>query len=574
MAELAEKLSILVKDQLPDFIRDSYDTFQAFLIAYYEFTEQNTEVQYAIQKSESYKDIDETIDSFVEYFIKDYAYNLPNSVFLNQQFQDISLTDNNIESKRAFAKHLLEYHSAKGSEGAAKLLFRLLFDDEITFYYPKDDLFKPSDGTWQIARTIHLYDDVNSNLLVYTGSYIEGNTSGAIAVLDLDYSVKTFPTSNLIYELSIDNSSLSGQFILGEDILIKTPNVTTNELEVVKTVKALNVIASINIIDGGIGYSTGSLLFADTQPIGAVTAVTSTGTIKELLINQPATGTTNYNANSIVSITLAETPGNYTGRFESTGNVASIVLFDDTGNSIVHSFNTSDTINVEFTSGIISNANLYSVNSVLSSKIFTIANVNIPDATGNVTILSRPANFTPVFGVVANYLGEYIDKGGHISDIKKIHDSDYYQEYSYVIRAAQSSQYWADIIKKALHPAGMKLFSEVYLTTANSIVSVSMLPENGIYQTLLRFLKLLITEPPVIIPFAHSMVIELSSFARLSRDTRYRIGSTYKTLENFKYDYENLKIYDVGNLSLQFLSENINEPIIFAPPNQITLVQI
>ena len=166
MAELAEKLSSLVQDQLPDFVRDNYATFQAFLIAYYEFTEQNTEVQYAIQKSESYKDIDETIDSFVEYFIKDYAYNLPNSVFLNQQFQDINLTDNNIESKRAFAKHLLKYHSAKGSEGAAKLLFRLLFDDEITFYYPKDDLFKPSDGTWRTTKTIHLYDDINSNLLI------------------------------------------------------------------------------------------------------------------------------------------------------------------------------------------------------------------------------------------------------------------------------------------------------------------------------------------------------------------------------------------------------------------------
>jgi hypothetical protein len=574
MADLAEKLSILVKDQLPDFIRDSYDTFQAFLIAYYEFTEQNTEVQYAIQKSESYKDIDETIDSFVDYFIKDYAYNLPNSVFLNQQFQDITLTDSNIESKRAFAKHLLEYHSAKGSEGAAKLLFRLLFDDEITFYYPKDDLLKPSDGTWQTAKTIHLYDDVNSNILVYAGSYAEGVESEAIAVLDGDYSVKSFPSSNLIYEMSIDNSSLSGTFVLGEQIAIKSANATTGNLEIVKTVKALNVISSVTIIDGGVGYTKGSIIFDGSTAVGLVSAVTSTGKIKEIGVIQPTTGTSNYNANSVVSLTISGTPLNYSGKFESNSNVAVIVLFDDTGNSIPHSFTTADTINVQFTSGIIADANLYTVNSVLSSKRFTIANVNISDSQGNVTIIAQPANLKPVIGVVANYSGVYIDKGGHISDIKKIHDSDYYQEYSYVIRANQSSQYWADIIKKALHPAGMKLFSEVYLTSANSIVSVSVLPENGIYQTLLRFLKLLITEPPIVLPFAHTMTVKLSSFARLSRDSRYRIGSTYKTLDNFKFEYENLQIYDVGNLTLQFLSENIDEPILFAPPSQITITQV
>lgn len=574
MAELAEKLSILVKDQLPDFIRDNYDTFQAFLIAYYEFTEQNTEIQYAIQKSESYKDIDETIDSFVEYFIKDYAYNLPNSVFLNQQFQDVNLTDNAIESKRAFAKHLLNYHSAKGSEGAAKLLFRLLFDDEISFYYPKDDLFKPSDGTWRTAKTIHLYDDVNSNLLVYAGSYVEGNISGATAVLDDDFSVKRFPSSNSIYEMSINDSSLTGEFILGEDILIKTPNVLTGELDIVKTVKTLNVISSVDIVDGGVGYNSGYRIFDGTNLIGEVSAVTSTGKIKEVSIIQPVTSTSNYNAQSVVSLTVSAIAQNYSGKFESKSNVAIIMLVDDTGNSIPHSFTTADTINVQFTSGIIANANLYTVNSVLSSKLFTIANVNISNAQGNVTIVSQPANLQPVFGVVANYRGRYEDKGGHLSDIKKIHDSDYYQEYSYVIRATQSSEYWADIIKKALHPAGMKLFSEVYITTANSLVSVSVLPENGIYQTLLRFLKLLITDPPIVTPLSHMMLVKLSSYARLSRDTRYRIGPTYNTLENFKFGYENLKIYDIPDLTIEFLNENIDEPILFAPPSQITITQV
>ena len=574
MTELAEKLSTLVQDQLPDFVRDNYETFQAFLIAYYEFTEQNTEIQYAIQKSESYKDIDETIDSFVEYFIKDYAYNLPNSVFLNQQDQNISLSTNVVESKRAFAKHLLNYHSSKGSEGAAKLLFRLLFDDEITFYYPKEDILKPSDGTWESVKTIHLYDDLNSNILLYTGSYIQGVESGATAVLDTIFSVKAFPSSNLIYEMKLDKSSLTGDFVMGENIYIKSANSTTNELDIVKTVKALNVISSIDIIDGSYGYTKGSLIYGDGNPIGSVTAVTSTGKIKETSVFESATGSTNYNTLSSISLTIAETPSNYLGKFESTSNVATIILIDDTGNSLVHSLDTTDTINVEFTAGIVADANVYTVNTIVSSKLFTIANVNISNATGNLTIVSSLANLKANVGVISNYLGTYLDKGGHVSDIKKIHDSDYYQEFSYVIRATQSSQYWADIIKKALHPAGMKLFSEVYISTANTTVSVSVLPTAGLYQTLITFLKFLITDPPAVIPLAYTTNVKISSLARISRETRYRIGPTYRTLENFKYEYDNLTIGDVGSLTLQSFSENIDAPIIFAPPNQITLVSV
>ena len=112
---LAEKLSALIQYQLPDFVRDNYETFQAFLVAYYEFLEQDGEAQYVLQNSENYKDIDETIDSFVDMFLKQYAYDLPESIFLNQETKELLSTDT-YESKRAIAKHLRQYYASKGSE--------------------------------------------------------------------------------------------------------------------------------------------------------------------------------------------------------------------------------------------------------------------------------------------------------------------------------------------------------------------------------------------------------------------------------------------------------------------------
>lgn len=566
---LAEKLSALVKFQLPDFVRDNYETFQSFLIAYYEFLEQDTEAQYNIQKAKSFADIDETLDSFVDYFLKQYAYNLPSSIFTNQENQSEGLTNDVLDSKRALAKYLMKFHSHKGSEGAVKLLFRLLFDDEITFYYPKEDIFKPSDGTWTKAQTIHLYDDFETDYTQYGAYLIEGATSGATAVLNEEFSLKKFPNANNIHEMSIEPATVTGNFLIDEYVYLKSANATTGNLEIIKTANTLPAISNVTIVEGGTGYLAGDAIYDGSHFLGSVSKVSTIGKIKEVSIAAPLKTTAPlYNANSVVSITVNAPSKTFSGKFDATGNVATIVLLDDTGNSITHGLTINDTVNVEFTSGIVANANLFTVKSILSSKRFTLANNRISTGTGNIVLRTLTANLVPTLGLITNYAGSYSDLGSHTNSIKKLQDSDYYQEYSYVIRSTKSSRYWADIIRKTLHPAGMKLFSEVYFTIGNAFTSVSVLPDNGLYQTFITFLKLIIEAPqlPAIQP---SQIMNIESLGRIDRGTRYRIGPTYRTLENFKYDYNNLKIYDVGDLTLEFLSSNIDQPISFAPPDEI-----
>lgn len=52
------------------------------------------------------------------------------------------------------------------------------------------------------------------------------------------------------------------------------------------------------------------------------------------------------------------------------------------------------------------------------------------------------------------------------SDINKIHDNNYYQEYSYVVRTGISLNKYKDILTDILHVAGTKLFGEVVKTQA------------------------------------------------------------------------------------------------------------
>ena len=58
--------------------------------------------------------------------------------------------------------------------------------------------------------------------------------------------------------------------------------------------------------------------------------------------------------------------------------------------------------------------------------------------------------------------GRYINQDGHISEgSKKIQDSLYYQDYSYVIRVAKDIGEWRDAIKRAVHPSGFYVTGEV-----------------------------------------------------------------------------------------------------------------
>ena len=234
---LAEKLSALVQYQLPDFVRDNYETFQAFLIAYYEFLEKDGEAQYVLQNSENYKDIDDTIDSFVDKFLKQYAYDLPESIFLNQETKELLSTDT-YESKRAVAKHLRKYYASKGSESGVKLLFRLLFDDDISFYYPKEDIFKPSSGVWTKRQTLKLIDASSNS--IPSGAIITGNSSGAFAIVDKTYLTEK-RYSNVkaeILEVQFDRGSLQESFTKGERVTIQYGNVISGNLEVYASTRA------------------------------------------------------------------------------------------------------------------------------------------------------------------------------------------------------------------------------------------------------------------------------------------------------------------------------------------------
>jgi len=142
-------VSSLVEEQLPHFVRVDHPRTVAFMEAYYEWMEEKDETLYSASLFHEYKDIDETIDQFVVHFRKQYLDRFPTDLAIDKTIGA------KVDEKR-LVKRIKQFYGAKGTEKAYRLLFRILYDTEIEFYYPKKDIIKASHGKWIQEKSLKL----------------------------------------------------------------------------------------------------------------------------------------------------------------------------------------------------------------------------------------------------------------------------------------------------------------------------------------------------------------------------------------------------------------------------------
>ena len=160
---LEQKVSLLINRQVPEFVRDEYPTFIRFLEAYYEFLEnkqtgKNNDLNVKSKDLRYLSDVDYSIGQFEDSFFNTFADLLPKDVQVDKAF---------------LIKQLLPFYLAKGNEKSFKLLFRMLFDEEVEIVQPKANILRASDGKWVVEKAFRIAQSVYST---YTAN---GNTSSS-----------------------------------------------------------------------------------------------------------------------------------------------------------------------------------------------------------------------------------------------------------------------------------------------------------------------------------------------------------------------------------------------------------
>jgi hypothetical protein len=286
---IQNRLSILIEEQLPEFIQTDYTMFITFLKAYYEFLEQNNQAQEILQDITRYSDIDKTSNELVSRFLQNYAYDLPQSEITNNRF---------------LIKKIREIYSKKGTEPAYEILFNVLYKESINFFYPYDVVLKPSSGKWATRYVLRIRQtNYRQNIFDFENTEILGKTSKAKAIVNK--VIKIDLQEYEVYELVLDPTSISGDFLRDEEIEATKTILLTNTNYSISPLSArvYSIISKIDIIDGGIGYTKGHpVTITDNTGILAtakVNRVNRYGSITSFDIVEPGV---NYSPNTVISV--------------------------------------------------------------------------------------------------------------------------------------------------------------------------------------------------------------------------------------------------------------------------------
>ena len=206
--EIFKKISPLIEAQFPAFIREEGPRFVTFLKAYYEYLEQTGKAGEATRSLIEYQDIDRTLDSFVDYFRREFMINIPQNV---------------LADKRLLVKHIRDFYRTRGSKFSYDFLFYALFNKQIEIIYPGDFILRASDGRWvreTILRVGSPYSTLPTN---FDGRNITGAISGSTARVQKVSRVVVL--GHPLFELLVEN--VVGSFVDGETISDDLGNTAT-----------------------------------------------------------------------------------------------------------------------------------------------------------------------------------------------------------------------------------------------------------------------------------------------------------------------------------------------------------
>ena len=98
------------------------------------------------------------------------------------------------------------------------------------------------------------------------------------------------------------------------------------------------------------------------------------------------------------------------------------------------------------------------------------------------------SKFNPTINTRLKTIGKYTSDRGMLSSInQRVTDSLFYQDYSYVVRSRTPISEWRNAVKDTTHPAGFKVFGELYL---ESEASAEMQPKQQVAQHLTSYIIL------------------------------------------------------------------------------------
>jgi hypothetical protein len=420
------KLSSLVSGQVPEFVREDNQTFVAFLQAYYQYLETTS------PDLRDLRDLDTTLDSFIQHFRNEVGLNLPTQINGNARF---------------LLQRIKDQYLAKGSESSYKLLFRLLFDKEVSIEYPSKQVFRVSDGKWNqdvsiIAKVTSGHPDqiVGKLVDVITPTKIIRVQVDRRQYIEIEVE-RVVEIAEDIYEFYVDRRFF-GNIGVGDRLRYKTEDIYF-------TADILATTSSLKVLSAGTGFKVGQLYpIRNGKGAGSIMKITRTNAQGGILDAEFIKFGTGYSTD-FASTIYADLGQSATG---TGGSSLQIINGDISISESTDGFLESGTINKSD----------YAVTDAMDGSYAgeIIREFGSSGGANEISSPYDPAIIKINLGALAKYPGYYITNDSFLNDAIYIQDSRYYQPFSYVLKIDESLDSYKSIVKTLLHPAGMAVFGE------------------------------------------------------------------------------------------------------------------
>jgi hypothetical protein len=237
---IEKTISNFVQNQFPQFYQEEGENFILFVKTYFEWMEQEGQPIKEARELFEYRDIDTTIERFLEYFQKKYLYGIPFNIIANKRF---------------LLKHILDVYRSKGTIQGYKLLFKLVYNENVDIYLPGQDVLRVSDGKWVEPKYLEItWSPVLEDLI---GKTIYGISSHTTAVVER--IVKEHFNKNEIYVMYINHvAPKGGDFIVAEKIVDERYKTDSNLIGLSPTI--LGSLDRLDVFNSGNSFNVGDIL--------------------------------------------------------------------------------------------------------------------------------------------------------------------------------------------------------------------------------------------------------------------------------------------------------------------------
>lgn len=144
-------LRSVIDDIVPEHVSHNYPGLMAAVKVYADFLEKINTSGHYLNTIDLQRDIDNVESELLSQLQKEIGAPIPRRFAADP---------------RILYKRLSEFYRSRGTPESIETFFRILFNDDVEIYFPKDDMLIPSDGKWTDQE-----DDVIENAQTYTPTF-------------------------------------------------------------------------------------------------------------------------------------------------------------------------------------------------------------------------------------------------------------------------------------------------------------------------------------------------------------------------------------------------------------------